>query len=647
MQPVFYRLTAYRPPFEDELLYGWMSSLASANYISDIHGIQSIVNTLFPYSKRPEHRETVFKDPIRVDFIKGLSENVKNIRALGYRIPDVDEILAYHTPIVTLGIAKNTGEQARYIHTACASVSGDIFDMPKVPQMMEGIRICPACLKEERYIRTWHQFPGVTVCARHGTSLHEIDLKSFREQNVIQWNKKEQIKTDAGAHAYARYVKEIYDHPSDITLTEIYQDLMRQDDRPTFQEAKTFGKKTVSFEWLIRYLMEKEPRYRTLVNRIQKNRENTELPEGTIRLGIARIADFRCPDCGHVWTDSFEAVKLGLLCPFCMGFMDPDKWMAGILKSVGDGRYKLTEPFRGMGATQEVLHETCGGVQRGRLTARIWQRTRCQCEQCNSVKLLQKRVDAVTEGYTVLDYIPTKGMMHVRHDICGKVRNVLYHSFLDNPHCPDCKVISLKDAKQRRLLSSVGAEYEIVRGGALSKQVMLRHKPCGTQIKVTPGSIIYGNVHCPICVPYRTDKRDGRTAPEGELYMEIQEWFKSHKLWISKRHNPSRIQNIALQILVKKGFLYRVEYGIYSNRNDLTVYEIAEEMYLRNDDGTKAGQFTGDTARYLAGEITEEPVVITLESARVSRYTHSTTSIHGRQVQIRGIVSRHPKPHVE
>ena len=186
-------------------------------------------------------------------------------------------------------------------------------------------------------------------------------------------------------------------------------------------------------------------------------------------------------------------------------------------------------------------------------------------------------------------------------------------------------------------MANLGDEYELVKGGASSKTVTVRHKPCGQLITGKPDGFLYGERHCPLCVPYRTEKRDGRMSVEGELYQEMQNWFKTHRTWVKARHRPSKARNEAIGVLVKKGYIYRVAYGIYSYRNDLSVYDILEEKFLLDDDGNPAGEFTGDTAKFLAGEISEEPEIITLESLRVHKYTHSTAWLCGRQIKIRGI----------
>lgn len=570
-------LAVYRPPFSDELLYGWLSSLAAGNYIH-VHGIQKIVHLLFPYSKKPEHRDTISRDPVRMDFMRGLSENVKYIRAIGHAVPDADALLARNTPLVALGIAKTSGEQARYIHTACASVNGDWYDMPSLPQTVDHLAACPECLKESRHLRTWHHLPGVKVCAVHSVPLRRLNEKAFRERNLYLWDDAEGpgAVTDE-AVAYARYVKAIYDIPTDIALADIYRSLMGRPDRLTVDEAKHLGKKTVSFEYLVRILMNKVPDYtkwaKGLTAAKQKNR-----PSELIREGLGGIGDFQCPDCGHGWTDSIEAVRLGMTCPFCMGFRLPDDFMADILHNIGDGRYSLTGPFRGMGATQEVLHETCGKVQRGRLSARIWQRTTCQCEYRETAASIQARIDAKAKGFTVLSYTHTQGILRVRHDTCGSVRELTYMSFLGVPYCPECRAREIRLEKERKILSNLGKDYEIASDLSTSTTVSIRHIPCGTVITGTRDSFLHDERHCPICVPYRTSKRDGRVSVAGRLYMDMQAWFRHHRVWISSQHRDAwhgKEYREALGVLVKKGLIYRVARGVYSDRADITT--LAEE----------------------------------------------------------------------
>lgn len=633
-------LAFYRPPFDDELLHGWLSSLAASNYILDIHGIQKIVKLFFPYSSRPEHRASVSKDPVRMDFVKGLSESIRLIHISGYSFPSPSHTLAYHTPLVAIGIAKTSGEQARYIHTACASVNGDWYDMPSLPQTIGHIVACPKCLEESRHIRTWHHLPGVTVCARHSIPLRRVDEKAFRERNLFLLDSEETTGFVTNeALDYARYAKTVYDTPTDISLEHIYRYLMDRPDRLSAENAKRFGKKSVPFVYLVHILMHKVPDYASWAKRFAAVMD-ADRPAELFKMGIGGVGDFRCLHCGHIWTDSIEAVRLGMSCPSCMSSRLPDDFMNNILHSIGDGRYTLTEPFRGMGATQEVLHKTCGKVLRGRMSTRIWQHTACQCEYRESAESLQARINEKVRGFTVLSYTHTRGVLCVRHDVCGSIRKLSYTSFLSVPYCPACRAEELRTRKDRKIISVLGSDYEIEPSSPTAGTVSVRHIPCGTIMTETYDSFIRSKRHCPICVPYLTSKRDGTVATEGRLYMEMKNWLKRHRVWISNQHKADwngRTYRRALAVLVKKGFLYHVARGTYSDRTDVTVYDILEEKYLIDNDGHSAGRFTGETARYLAGDINIEPAVVTLESRLPARKYDNTVWIQDRKVIIRGV----------
>ena len=99
-------LNFYRPPYDDELLYGWITALADMNFPMDTAGIRRVIDCLFPFSKPPQKRGVIVKDPVRKDYIRGLDMNVRRMQEQGYKVPSADVLLRCSTPY---RIASETG----------------------------------------------------------------------------------------------------------------------------------------------------------------------------------------------------------------------------------------------------------------------------------------------------------------------------------------------------------------------------------------------------------------------------------------------------------------------------------------------------------------------------------------------------------
>lgn len=605
----------WRKPFRDELLYGWLRELGNINFPNESLAQQLMVDLLFPYSKAPDKRGYVSKEPQRMDYIRGLDRSVREIIKAGYPIQDTEYLISFNTPLAVTGICRSVGDQARYIHTVVSEVTGGVMDMPTLPLSINKLYICPECSKEKSYLRVWHQLPGVKVCAIHGCNLTE--LYSETEHGQI-------TETDI---AYAKYVKQIYDDPIGLDSKDVKDFLSKN------ISGRRADKISNQFEDKINELMRFDY---SSIKEFKELTTESVLPDNVrIQSRIGGIGTFLCLDCGCQWTDSIVAVrKLG--CPSCIKNKSPDDVIAGILQTVGDGKYRLGEPFRGMGTTQEIIHDTCGNPRTVRLAPVIWNETTCSCEKAKSLVSVQKQINAVSTGFVVENYKPTKGTMIVRHK-CGTRRRTLFTSFIGNPNCPVCEKRKKRIDMEQTLQKALGLDYEILDFPDKGK-ITLKHTRCGTAFQGNYNSIVNNSKRCPLCtVFFRSERQTDSYC--SDLYIEMQSWFKKHPLWVARRHRKNehdRRYYDALQVLVKKGFIYRVGLGSYANRQDLTVYEVLIGRYLIDDEGTQAGSFTNETESYLRGE-SDEPEVITLETRLLARKSDSVIWVQGRKVIVRGI----------
>ena len=623
-------LPIFRPLRHDELLYGWITDLAHLNYAGDVRGVQRVATALFPYSYVPERRHIQSQESLRKDFIRGIDDSLRANSEMGYSFPEAWILLAYNTVLYSMGVSRTASTQARYLYTALSSVYGDIMDMPTLPSSVKSIKTCPACMSENSYIRTWHHLPGVDVCA-----VHRIKLLNWEESGddctILPEGHPDVV--------YAQYCKTIYDHPSSISLKNIKKML-----KPycTPEETAILSRKSTRFQAVVEMLIRYNVDYHVIVQMADIGKPSSYLEGYRVLKEGKGIVEVSCNRCGKTFTGVSSAIEAGFGCPVCMRSVHPNNFVSDILKTVGDGNYKLTMPFQGMGAVQDVVHKTCGQSIRVRMASRLWDKQVCRCETANKLTDMQRQINSLSAGFKIVSYHPTKGTTTVSHR-CGGSWNCNWLAFKSHPRCPYCKSKDARESNYKQLAFELGEEYIIKAQspGNKGNTFVVMHKPCGTiiqgKLKQFQGTAQKGPKRCPICNSYFKSQRFSGLTAEGELYLEMQKWFKSHKAWISRRHPEyhSKSYYDALIVLEKKSLIYRVSPGVYSNSPVLSVYDVLREKYLLDNDGKICGRFTGEAADYLGGKA-EEPEVITLESTLLVRKSVYRTIICERKVDVKG-----------
>ena len=625
-------LPIFRPLRHDELLYGWITDLAHLNYAGDVRGVQRVATALFPFAYAPERRYIPSKESLRKDFIRGIDDSLRANSEMGYSFPEAWILLAYNTVLYSMGVSRTASTQARYLYTALSSVYGDIMDMPTLPSSVKSIKTCPACMSENSYIRTWHHLPGVDACA-----VHRIKLLNWEESGddctILPEGHPDVV--------YAQYCKTIYDHPSSISLKNIKKML-----KPycTPEETAILSRKSTRFQAVVEMLIRYNVDYHVIVQMADIGKPSSYLEGYRVLKEGKGIVEVSCNRCGKTFTGVSSAIEAGFGCPVCMRSVHPNKFVSDILKTVGDGNYKLTMPFQGMGAVQDVVHKTCGQSIRVRMASRLWDKQVCRCETANKLTDMQRQINSLSEGFKIISYHPTKGTTTVSHR-CGVSWNCNWLSFKSSPVCPYCKDKENRKHGIQRLALELGKDYaiqeDLTSKGNDGLTFAVIHKPCGTLIKGTlkqfQGTSQKGPRRCPICTSYFIKEKNTGITPEGKLYIDMKEWFKTHKTWVSRRHSDyhSKEYYDALIVLAKKGRIHRLSPGIYSERADLSVYDVLKERYLLDDSGNICGKYTGKTAEYLGGKAAE-PEVITLESKLLTRKSKCRVTVCSRPVDVKG-----------
>lgn len=623
-------LKQYRPPYHDELLHGWLMALADSNYPMDPRGIHLVLDFALPFRRAPTKKDSLPRKPLRTNFIRGLDHGVRRLQKAGYSIHDPSEVITFNTASVTMGIAQDIGDQARNIHAALADVTGGPFDIPTPRLLINELRVCPCCLREVPYIRTWHNLAGVNACAVHGTKLEALTSSNFFA--LVHVGKTLERHADPRDIEYAKCVKYIYEHPSELNLHDI----------KTYLASKgiSLPKPTKNaFISIVNSLLDNHIKCSDVLASRSPRPFVCKCSDYSLISQQGVLGTFRCLKCNTVWTDAVEAVRIGFACPRCSVDKPPNALLAEILQRIGDGQYRLTEPFKGVAATQDILHETCGRSISTRLGHKIWRGTTCTCEKVHTTRSLQRQVDDIASGFEVEAYDPAKGIITLRHNVCGNRMTPFWTGFKANPTCPYCKVKERELHRRDKLAAALSEEYEVI-DCPNDDPVRVRHKACGKEMVGKYAPFIHGR-KCPLCTPYyKNNRAEGKLPYEADLQKEMDAWFEHHPLWVAGRHRVgahTREYYEALPKLVKKGYIYLLDRGLYSNRSDMTVYDILKWKYLMDDRGKTVGRFTDETAAFLAHETDVEPDIITLETQLLAHRSYSTAWIQGKQVKAKGI----------
>lgn len=613
----------YRPPYKDELLYGW---LASIDYMN---------------GDRPEA-------VLNVDVIHDMDEGLTVMGLFGRKVPSVRDAVCNNTIQYVQGISNTKGGQARYIETYLRPVRKNVMDMPSVPGRIgtwqgKGALFCPECYKEdlrsgEPYLRTWHQFPCIGTCAVHGVNLELLPPEKMCDFVFGRLKMPESVPANESSLMFAGYAKAIYDDPCPVD-TDIVKSILRRDG-PFSLSTGSFGNAGIE---VMRSLMERFPswqNFRAEAEPFIKTEEGEihELIDGRFATGdpYDYVMEFTCSSCGHTWHSHPEAIRIGFGCPCCDGRMTPEERIGKILSGMGDGKYHLTGPFLGMGATQEVRHDTCGKVKRVRMAAKIWNGTLCDCERRWTPATLQGEIDRIADGFTVEDYEKNVMKVTLGHE-CGGSFTISLQQFRESPYCRVCAQMAHSEEVVKKEIEESG-EYALVRYDGWAKGAVIRHNRCGMLMIARVGEFRKGK-RCTLCTPYLLKNRDEMTySAHSDLWITMSEWFKTHSVWVLRRHPETAVaeSGALIQPLINMHLIHQVSFGIYSDRENVDIKDILTEAYLLGDDGKIHGRFSDRTEEYLTYRY-GKPAMLSLTTELVAPQSHRVVEVCGEHVRIKGV----------
>ena len=153
-------------PYEDEMVDSWIVRLAHANCMEPLYFCKT-------YLKKNLDIKNKSWLPCNLNGLFWCSQTV-----IGF--PKADELLMFHSLIPILEYMK-TPVMTIARMTQCILYNDDIqgYDLDYIKTYQQRV-VCPHCLNDASakgmfpYLKVWHQFPGVRVCAIHKCQLISV-----------------------------------------------------------------------------------------------------------------------------------------------------------------------------------------------------------------------------------------------------------------------------------------------------------------------------------------------------------------------------------------------------------------------------------------------------------------------------------------
>lgn len=327
------------------------------------------------------------------------------------------------------------------------------------------------------------------------------------------------------------------------------------------------------------------------------------------------IIEIRCWVCGNVYYAHKFAPLFGVGCPHCNRRSSDDDIAMRYLSHLGDGKYRLMEPFKGFGKRTEVMHQTCGRIRNVNFSDMIWGRRCCTCELKLPLKEIQQRVDPTEIKFRVLKYSGAKGekqKVRIKCLVCGDEFETQLAVFLKHPYCRACMEGSRYRENFKKQVIELGhGEYDLVTPYVNEKtKVKIRHRRCFTETDMYPGNFIAGQ-RCALCTPVNKEERE--FSIRSSVYMAIRD-ICDRNGGICLRENindmlvfSTNVISSAIRNLVRSGYILQLgggAYGFHPYDQD----EVAYRKYIFRNGHTE-GVYGYDSAAYNEGITDEKPEV--------------------------------------
>lgn len=248
---------------------------------------------------------------------------------------------------------------------------------------------------------------------------------------------------------------------------------------------------------------------------------------------------FKDTRCGHDWWSiAGNCYQQGNGCPICAAkYGTRIKSTSQVKKELDDctnGEYTMISSYTGMHDDLILLHLKCGYHWKTSLNAVI---NRGQwCPNCgHHLKLTtedfkQRVLDILGTEYTVLSqYKNNHTKVKMRHEVCGteyEVRPtdvVSHHS-----RCPKCfgTPKHTQEEVQQIITKKLGPEFKLISHyKSAGKKITIEHVPMKHTFTTMLGTIILGNISCPICNESHMESLTRQYLIEHNVQFEAQKKF--------------------------------------------------------------------------------------------------------------------------
>lgn len=484
------------PIHEDELWYGWILRLSRANALSPEIVYNEFMTGRHSYGKR--------KRRVPLSYPMGVCRSDDPL----IEMDDIALFLKRHTIYGVMNMMRNAGKGAAVIHSILWDDDDDMT-LPIRYNDVQSLYFCPQCYMEDietgrqPYYRTWHHFPGCSVCPIHNKRLikvtHTIDNDELLDDAGLQkhLNGLKNAPASVGqALTASRYMYAIYKDTVYVSLKELSSVLGHSFGRePSSDQVLSYMLRTMPAEELHAELHAVEA---DLLSSVRDAFPDTL----EIMSKVDIVTKVRCRTCGAVFCDAPGALLRGCGCPRCNETIANENIIARQLKLVGDGEYYLTEPFHGYTNTAKILHATCGMVSSMRLSDRIWMGVECQCAYRTSVEEIQREIDPDGTQYKVISYAggrKDKQRVRILHTKCQREFDVLFDKFKKSPYCRCCIPSRWNTEVFQEQLDLRKEGYVVVSEYIGQKEpVKARHLVCGTVTEWLPQQWL-GGCGCRLC----------------------------------------------------------------------------------------------------------------------------------------------------
>lgn len=438
-------IPVYFSPYNDELLYSWLSRLAEANgsslsnfrkyYFNDINKANDTSSRFYGMFWKSRMYET---------------------------FPSIKDILLKHSEYWADRIIYDEPVIAQMIFHLLYNKDEPLYDISIKNECTEThLRICPECLKEDIangkdfHFKTWHAFKDVKMCYKHKCALYELD--NFPQGNEVNGEK---LVIEQNSYDIAKKFYDTYKNPYQ-TINVATKELNEKD-------ATTIKGVYHEFEVINDY---------------------------------GGLLELRCKECGCIFIETLHAIKSGRDCPICELQQNiPEKMLATTPDFV------LTKNISSLRDTHCIKHAACGRPKKSESVFSIaWDKKECICTNLRN-KLTRKFADV---GFTILDIEDNFELNRNRylsnvkllHNVCGTIFEKTINNYkVELPGCPLCsppkKEIKIDNKTRFDLKLEKYTDGEYIRIGEYVNArtpIELLHQKCGKITSFLPMSFFQGH----------------------------------------------------------------------------------------------------------------------------------------------------------